>query len=612
MFSSSISLWLRFRWLHLPAALLSILLQRAPMLRSVASAEASLGSPISALWRSAFAAAALGGYHALAGATQLTSSPSSPASATVGQSFTLVFAVIGAPATAASYEVRGTLPPGLSIPGLSGDLLNASTGTLTGTPTTAGSYTMLVRAWNSPNKGANGGLGGNPTFSLIVNVAAAPVTAPVFTQHPASISTPLGGTATFSATATGGGTITYQWSKDGGAIPGATGQTLALAGVTTASAGVYRVTATNSGGSTQSNPATLTVVVPPAPVIAQAPVAQSISVGAAVAFTVNATGSDLTYQWNKDGAAVAGANSPLFLLRSATAAQAGNYTVTVTNGGGSVTSAPATLNVVAGGTQGRLINLSVLSFAGRGGQSLIAGFSVSGSQSNLLIRGIGPTLGGFGVPGVVADPTLEVLNLAGAFIGSNDNWSGADGSAVGGFALPANSKDAVLSQTFIAGGYTAQLRGVNDTTGNALVEVYEVPAPVATGALTNLSARTQVDAGATLITGFSIGAGTNRTVVIRAVGPTLEGFGVPDVLTDPRIVLFNNANPPARIGENDDWGGGSVLADTMASVGAFGLVSPSSKDAVIVATLPPGGYTAQVTSGTSSGGVVLVELYLLP
>jgi hypothetical protein len=338
-----IFLFQRLRWVYLPASLLSVILQRAPLVRLLATAESTLGGGIGALLRSAFTVAAVGGYHALAGATQLSTSPATPASATVGQSFSLAFALTGAPSAARSYEIRGTLPPGLSVPGMAGDLLNASTGTITGTPTTAGSYSLSIRAWSSTNKRGDGG---NPTFTVQINVQGGAVAPPTFSTHPASASVNVGANVNFTAAATGG-TITYQWRKDGAALSGATAATLGLTNVSVASAGSYDVVATNAGGSTTSNAATLTVSQPAvAPTITTQPLDATATVGGTVSFSAAASGTaPITYQWTKDGAAVAGATAATLTLNAVTLASAGSYQLTATNAAGSAQSAVVTLTV---------------------------------------------------------------------------------------------------------------------------------------------------------------------------------------------------------------------------------------------------------------------------
>jgi hypothetical protein len=168
----------------------------------------------------------------------------------------------------------------------------------------------------------------------------------------------------------------------------------------------------------------------------------------------------------------------------------GSYTVRITGAGssGGVVLAEiydTTPSAIFFTTTPRLVNVSALTQVGTSGDILIAGFSITGSQpKTLLVRGIGPTLGAFGVPGVLLDPKLE-LYAAGATLAmvANDDWGAvsnasqlaAVATSVGAFALPSGSKDAALLVTLPPGSYTAQVSGVNNTTGLALIEVYEVP-----------------------------------------------------------------------------------------------------------------------------------------
>jgi hypothetical protein len=126
----------------------------------------------------------------------------------------------------------------------------------------------------------------------------------------------------------------------------------------------------------------------------------------------------------------------------------------------------------------------------------------------------------------------------------------------------------------------------------------------------NVSARTQVGTGdSILITGFGISGSTARTVLIRAIGPTLAQFGVGGALTDPKLQLFSGTTV---VRENDDWGGDAQLTAVGNSVGAFALSDTSSKDAMLLLTLAPGTYTAQVSGVNSTTGVALVEVYEVP
>lgn len=128
--------------------------------------------------------------------------------------------------------------------------------------------------------------------------------------------------------------------------------------------------------------------------------------------------------------------------------------------------------------------------------------------------------------------------------------------------------------------------------------------------LLNLSLRSVAGPGdQTLTAGFVIGGQTNKTVLVRAVGPSLAQFGVTGALADPQLKLFDGAS--RSIAENNDWGGSAALAATFTSVGAFGL-PPGSRDAALLTSLAPGSYTAQVSGVNNSTGVALVEVYEVP
>ena len=274
---------------------------------------------------------------------------------------------------------------------------------------------------------------------------------------------------------------------------------------------------------------------------------------------------------------------------------------------------------------GRLINLSIRSPAGTGTQTLIVGLTIGGAGATgskpILVRAAGPALTPLGVTGALADPSLDVLNSAGASIASNDNWGGdstiaAAAAQVGAFPFaPDTSKDAALYRadaTFSPGGYSVKVSGVGGTTGVALAEIYDAT-PTAnftatTPRLTNLSARTQVGTGGNiLIAGLTVGGSSAVNVLIRAIGPGLTQFGVSGVLADPKLELYNQAG--AVIELNDNWN--AAEAPLATSVGAF-PIAPGSRDAALVTTLQPGGYTVQISGVGNTTGIALVEVYELP
>ncbi len=603
---NTIALWQRFRWMYVPASLLTFLLQRSPVLRLLGTAEFSAGSPAGALLRSAVTVAALGGYHTLAGATQLSTNPSSPATATVGQPFSMVFAFVGAPTSAGSYEIRGTLPPGLSIPGLSGDLLNNSSGSISGTPTTAGSYALSVRGWNNTNKRGDGG---SITYTITINVQAGAVAAPTITTQPAGLSVNAGGSATFSVVATGGGTLSYQWTKDGVNVSGATASTLTLPSVSASSAGDYRVVVTGSGGTVTSQPATLTVVTAQAPTIVTRPLTQTVVVGARLTLSVDAAGTaPLSYQWRKAGNPIVGATNPSFTLPSVQVADAAAYAVAVTNAAGTVVSDAATISVIPA-VASAISNVSVRTSLAAS-QTLIVGFTMAGGAKPILVRAVGPGLAAFGVPATMDDPRLALFDGA-TSVASNEDWGGGSSLAgsfasVGAFPLPAASRDAALVNS-VSGGRTAQINGPG--AGAVLVEAYDAGSGVSPR-LTNVSARNRVGTGANvLIAGVTISGTAPKTLLIRGVGPTLSVFSVPGVLADPKLEIFNSNQ--VKIAENDTWS--PSLEPVFLAVGAFAL-TPGSKDAALVISLPPGpngsaGYTIQLSGVASGTGEGLIEVY---
>ncbi|HND60968.1 MAG TPA: immunoglobulin domain-containing protein [Opitutaceae bacterium] len=269
----------------------------------------------------------------------------------------------------------------------------------------------------------------------------------------------------------------------------------------------------------------------------------------------------------------------------------------------------------------RLVNISTRGLVGDGDKAMIAGFVISGSQSkSVLVRASGPTLTGYGLSGAMDDPVLKIYRGQDVIL-SNDNWStSADASLiastaarVGGFAQQSGSKDAALITSLTPGVYSAQVtRADGSATGVALVEVYD--ASVAPGAevqkVINISTRGEVGTGEKImIAGFVVSGNAPKRVLIRAVGPTLGGYGVTGTLADPLLKLYQGETV---IASNDDWGTiGSAASDAAALVGAFPLNS-GSKDAALLLTLAPGVYSAQVSGVGGTTGVALIEVYEVP
>lgn len=337
--------------------------------------------------------------------------------------------------------------------------------------------------------------------------------------------------------------------------------------------------------------------------------------------TALAAGGPTGFQWYLNGTAIAGATSSTLIV-SPTAANEGTYSVTVTNVNGSA-SAPAGYLSVA--TDAWLTNLSARAYTETGTNQLIAGFVTTGtSDKSLLIRGDGPALGGFGIIDFLPDPQLSLISGS-TTVATATSWATSLDVAfarVGAFAFASGSHDTALLESLAPGAYSAQVVSQTANNGVAIAEIYDADSTAPTNRLVNISARAFVGTGANiLIGGFVIGGTTPQTVIIRGDGPALQGFGLSGALANPVLTLTNSAG---TIATNAGWsnapvsGGGAtgdivvqpLTAALSEKVGAFALTDGSG-DSAIVATLPPGAYTAEVAGVNGNTGVALIEIYEL-
>jgi len=258
------------------------------------------------------------------------------------------------------------------------------------------------------------------------------------------------------------------------------------------------------------------------------------------------------------------------------------------------------------GAIGQLLNISTRMEVLTGNSVLIGGFIIGGSGNKVvLLRALGPTLTQFGVNGVLADPMLELHDGSGALITSNDNWKDTQQAAISATGkAPPNDLESAILHTFTPGNYTAIVRGKNNTTGIGLVEAYDIDEAITT-TLTNISTRGFVDTGQNvMIGGFISGNGIVR-VIVRALGPTLSQFGVPNVLADPTLDVRDAQG--TSLATNDNW------ADTQqAEIQASGFAPPNANESAIIIVRPAGNTTAIVSGKNNTTGNALVECYILP
>ncbi len=458
-------------------------------------------------------------------------------------------------------------------------------------------------------------------YNLTVASSQASALAPVNRIMFPSATTPA--TAYWSSTVLvqGGGNYSLAWLQEFGVnntVAAANGPTRNAQGI------ISYESMTSSYPVFAVRTATLTT----APSITKQPVSQTITPSSSVIFRINAisTGA-LTYQWNLNDVAISGATSQNLLLTNTTTGSAGNYTCTVTSAGGSITSQPATLALVATSNPGRIINISTLAPIITNG-SLSSGFVVGGAgttgSEQVLIRSSGPSLSSFDVSAPLADPKLQ-LNLLGStntIIGTNSGWNGSSSIAqtaalVGAFAWPSQiSKDSALalvgSSSLNQGNYSAVITSATNNTGTTLLEIYDATTNYtpSTPRLINISSLSTVQSGGNALTaGFVISGSTSKTILIRASGPALSQYAIKGFIPDPQISLFSGSTTLAT---NAGWAADPQISATATSVGAFSWGSSSTADSALLITLAPGSYTAQITGVSADTGAALIEIYDVP
>jgi len=310
-----------------------------------------------------------------------------------------------------------------------------------------------------------------------------------------------------------------------------------------------------------------------------------------------------------------GTSQPLVVtVPPASSGTVGSPDAIVSNGSSDSEVSPGSISVVPAKRQ--LVNISTRAIVGTGDNVAIAGFiihidppALTGSK-RVLLRGLGPSLrvNGVPVPGRLADPFLELHDINGTLIESNDNWmtSPERAAIIASGLAPTDPHESAILRTLIAGtNYTAVLRGVNNTTGIGLVEVYDLE-PTNDTHLANISGRAFVSTGDdVLIAGVIIQGNTAEQVLFRALGPSLASRGVKNALPDPTLSLYDVNG--TLIAFNDDW----MNSPDRNAIMATGLAPTDPRESAILETPAAGNYTAIVRGKNIITGNALVEAYRL-
>ncbi|MFN2508890.1 MAG: aryl-sulfate sulfotransferase [Chthoniobacterales bacterium] len=258
----------------------------------------------------------------------------------------------------------------------------------------------------------------------------------------------------------------------------------------------------------------------------------------------------------------------------------------------------------------RLANISGRSLIATNDSVGIAGFIISGPVAKkVVLRGRGPSLqvDGQPLPGRLMNPRLELHNSNNQTLQSNDDYkNGPDAAEITQVGLaPSDDNEAAILAELPPGGYTAVVRGANDTTGIGLAEVFDVE-PASPSQLGNLSSRAFTSTGDNVLIGGLILRGTKpKRVLFRALGPELEERGVENALPDTILDLYGGNG--MKIRSNDDW----EQAPNASEIAATDLEPTDQRESAILLPVSSGNYTLIVKGKNNAEGVALLEAFQL-
>jgi hypothetical protein len=155
----------------------------------------------------------------------------------------------------------------------------------------------------------------------------------------------------------------------------------------------------------------------------------------------------------------------------------GNYTTILSDAAGGTGIGLVELYATNSSAPANPVNISTRGFVQTGDDVMIGGFIIGGTTPrHVVVRAIGPSLGGQNVANPLLDPTLELYDQDGALLSSNNNWRDTQAAEIIATGIPpTDDRESAIVMTLAPGNYTAIVRGFGVTTGVALVEAYDIP-----------------------------------------------------------------------------------------------------------------------------------------
>ena len=421
------------------------------------------------------------------------------------------------------FGVSGLTTPNTIVPGANATLKVSFSPTAAGTD--SGSITITSNDPLTPT-----------TIITLAGTATSVPVAPTITTQPANQTVAAGQPATFTVVAAGTAPLGYQWQKNGANIAGATGASYTTpATATTDSGSTFRVVVSNTVGSVTSNAATLTVTTAAvAPTITTQPVNQTVTAGQTATFTVVAAGTaPLNYQWQKNGADIAGATGASYTTPATATTDSGStFDVVVTNAAGTVTSSAATLTVNPAPASAIQVSSTAITFASEVvGTTTSQGLIVTNTGSaTLTITQVNETGAAFSVSGFTLPINVNAGQQATIMVAFKPT---AVGAASGNISIVSNAPTSPTAVTLSGTGIAATLTlGIN-------------PTGLAFG---NVTTGTSSASQNVTVTNTGNANVTISQITLNGTGYSMTGGGAPVTLTPTQNLVLSVEFSPTTAG----------------------------------------------------------------